>query len=471
MKIKSIMFTGTGSGVGKSVITAAFCRIFKNRGLRAAPFKAQNMALNSFVTNEGAEIGRAQAFQAEAAKIQPDYRMNPILLKPSGDNCSQVILNGKPVGNYNAEMFYKNFKLHRSIARKAYDSLTEDFDIIVMEGAGSPAEINLMKRDIVNMPMAEYAKANVYLIGDIDKGGVFASFKGTFDLLKPKHQKLLKGFIINKFRGDINLLTPAFKLLKKHTPIPVLGVIPYNHSLRVDEEDAVYTPAFGDKNKKEIHIGIIRLPAMSNFTDFEPLQCESDVYTHYIHTPQEMIDCDCVIIPGSKTTINDFEYLKKTGFNKILHSFAAEKKIIFGMCGGFQMLGKYVIDKNNIESNKTKIRTFGFFDFETIMTREKILKQIDEQIIIEKNIFKIKGYEIHNGESRVDERIIIKKNIFGTYIHGIFDNNEYRRWFINKIRELKKLPPIIKITDWQKIKDKNIDKLAELVDGVIRLII
>lgn len=464
-KAKAIMFVGTGSNTGKSIFTAAMCRILKNYGYKVAPFKAQNMALNSYVTLDGMEIGRAQAFQAYAAGLNPDVRMNPVLLKPAADNLSQVILMGKPLGNYQALNYYELRKKLKRIIHSAYDSLANEYDIIVLEGAGSPAEINLYKYDMVNMSMANYANADTYLIGDIDKGGVFASLKGTLDLLSINHRRLIKGMIINKFRGDIKLLYPAFDMFKKYYKIPFIGTVPFYHNLNVDEEDSVSINKNINSisnNKNIVNIGILYLPHISNFTDYDAFKYEEDVHISYVTESAHIHNYDCIIIPGTKTTANDFEYLNKSGFVKEINNYIKNKKIIIGLCGGLQMLGKEIIDNAQIESGYKKKKLLGLLNIKTVLKPEKKLLQISKNILFNNNSYCIKGYEIHNGESDIEENepFNLKENIMGTYIHGIFDNDKFRRAFINYLRCKKNLFPIKKIINIEKIKEKEINNLA-----------
>jgi adenosylcobyric acid synthase len=469
---KAIMFVGTGSNTGKSIFTAALCRILKNSGYKTAPFKAQNMALNSYVTSDGLEIGRAQAFQAFAAGLKPDVRMNPVLLKPAADNLSQVIVMGKPLGNYQALNYYELRKKLKRIIHSAYDSLASEYDIIVLEGAGSPAEINLYKYDMVNMSMASYANADTYLIGDIDKGGVFASLKGTLDLLNNNHKKLIKGLIINKFRGDINLLYPAFDMFKKYYKIPFIGTVPFNHNLNVEEEDSVSI----NKNinsisyhKNTVNIGIIYLPHISNFTDYDAYKYEDDVHVSYITAAKHIQNYDCIIIPGTKTTAKDFDYLSKSGFVKEIKIFLKNNKTIVGVCGGFQMLGKEIIDNDKIESKYKKKKLLNFLNFKTVIKPEKKLIQISKNIFFNNISYSIKGYEIHNGESNIDkdEKFDFKENIMGTYIHGIFDNDKFRRAFINYLRCKKNLLPLKKIINYKKITEQEINNLASHISDNI----
>ncbi|MFC2140405.1 cobyric acid synthase [Candidatus Auribacterota bacterium] len=484
-KTKTVQICGTGSGVGKSIITAGLCRILFQDGYRVAPFKAQNMALNSFVTKEGGEIGRAQAVQALAAKIAPSIDMNPILIKPSSDTGAQIILKGKPIGHMSAIDYVSYKKQAEKEVMAAFNRLKEKFERIVIEGAGSPAEVNLRSHDIVNMKMAKRAKAPVILVGDIDKGGVFAWLIGTLDLLTKSERKLVKGFIINKFRGDFSLLKGGLRFLEQKTGIPVLGVLPYFRNIDIPEEDSVFLSKIEKKiprkNRKLINIKVIYLPHISNFTDFDALEKEPDVDLTYIQHPKELKNSDLIIIPGSKNTISDLTVLNKTGFSKkILASLKKEKTYIVGICGGFQMLGEKISDLKQIESKEKSIGGLNLLPIETTIKGEKTLAQT-EAIHLDTG-FKIKGYEIHHGETSSVNSLkplfkITKKNkkktdqldgvssldqkIWGTYLHGLFDNHQFRRYFLNQIRKSKGWAPLAHSTSFD--VDQEIDKLADLL--------
>ena len=483
-KAKSIMVLGTGSGVGKSVIVSALCRIFLQDGYHTAPFKSQNMALNSYVTEDGGEIGRAQATQAFSAKIKPTVDMNPILIKPTADTNAQIILMGKPVGNMSVYE-YKNFKKTAfKKAKESFNRLSKEYEIIVLEGAGSPAEINLKKDDIVNMKMARFAKSPIILIGDIDKGGVFAWLVGTLQLLTENERKMVKGLIINKFRGDKRLLLSGIRFLEKYTGIKVLGVIPYFKEIKIPEEDAVplETERKLTSTKKKIIINVILLPHISNFTDFDALEQEPDVLLRYIRKPEEISTPDLIIIPGTKNTINDMKYLKKKGFaEKILFTFNSNSKtLLIGICGGYQILGKKIYDKKGIESKRKEVSGLGILPINTYFLKEKMLSQIKAKEI-GSNI-EINGYEIHHGQTKINNnsrpvfKIINsenkKKNYFdgaitkdkrcwGTYLHGIFDNDLFRKNYLNKIRKIKRMACINKTTSYN--VETEFEKLANLV--------
>ena len=338
MAAKTIMIQGTASNSGKSILTAALCRIFKQDGYRVAPFKSQNMALNSYITADGLEMGRAQVMQAEAAGIAPDVRMNPILLKPTSDVGSQVILCGKAIGNRTAKEYWSDKKALRPFIQQAFDSLANDYDIIVIEGAGSPAEINLKQDDLVNMGMAKMAHAPVLLVGDIDRGGVFASLYGTVKLLEPDEQDRIQGLIINKFRGDLKILRPGLDDLERLTDKPVIGVVPYAH-LDIDDEDSLSERLTAkDSSKAALQIAVIRLPHLSNFTDFASLERMSAVSVRYVDTPKQLDGVDFIIIPGTKSTIDDLKWLRTSGLEAKIQRLHHEGTPVLGICGGYQMI-------------------------------------------------------------------------------------------------------------------------------------
>lgn len=491
MKAKALQIQGTGSGVGKSVIVSALCRIFLQDGYKVAPFKAQNMALNSFVTKEAGEIGRAQATQAMACRIEPSVHMNPVLIKPSSDTGAQIIVRGKPVGNMNALRYagYKK-KLTKRVF-ESFDRLAGQYEIVVIEGAGSPAEINLKPHDIVNMKMAQYAKAPVIIAGDIDKGGVFAFFVGTMELLMPSERKRVKGFIINKFRGDKSLLESGIRFLEKKTKRPVLGVIPYFKDIRIPEEDSValenspQSTAHSPQSAKKINIAVVKLPYISNFTDFDALENEPDVKLEYISDKNALNGSDIIIIPGTKNTIADLIWLKKTGFaDKILSAIRypclagrqALNAILIGICGGYQMLGRFIYDPDKVESAQKKVEGLGLLSIGTTFKPKKILSQVNA-VEIESGI-ELKGYEIHHGRtinldssipvfrikqsSRLDGMRSESGNIWGAYLHGIFENDVFRREFLNRIRLKRGLRILPKGASSFDI-DNELDKLAGLV--------
>jgi adenosylcobyric acid synthase len=485
------MIQGTGSHVGKSIITAALCRIFYEDGIQVCPFKAQNMSLNSFVTKDGGEMGRAQVVQAEAAKIDPSVDMNPILLKPEGENRSQVIVLGKPTSKMDAERYY-NYKGNLlEVVKEVYFRLKSKYELIVIEGAGSPVEVNIKDKDIVNMKMAEIADAPVLLVADIDKGGVFAQIVGTMELLTEKERERVNGFIINKFRGDINILKPGLDFINKRTKRKVLGVIPYFTHILIDEEDSVglKTSMNSLSNQSKIDIAVIKLPHISNFTDFDPLKREDDVSLRYITRHEDLGIPDLIIIPGSKSTIYDLLYLKKFGLFSAVNRLAEQEVMIIGICGGFQMLGKEIKDPLHVESKKMEEKGFGLLNVISTFEPIKDTNQVKARAIIKESYLKdeiVSGYEIHMGRTNLLEGTLPIFKIFersgkkmeleegaisedgriwGTYIHGIFDNNSLRRRLINYLREKKGLNPIntdisSSITDY---KDGEYKKLAKLV--------
>lgn len=425
---KNIMIQGTMSNAGKSLLAAGLCRIFKQAGYRVAPFKSQNMALNSFITKEGGEMGRAQVVQAEAAGIAPDTRMNPILLKPTTDVGSQIIVNGKAIGNMAAMEYYRRKKEFIPEVMKAYESLASEYDIIVIEGAGSPAEINLKDEDIVNMGLAKLVDAPVLLAGDIDRGGVFAQLYGTIKLLAPDEQARIKGTIVNKFRGDRAILEPGLKTLEELCGVPVAGVVPYIH-VDIDDEDSLSERFNSGRERKLIDIAVIKLPRISNFTDFSPFERYENVSLRYIESTGELYEPDMIIIPGTKSTIEDLRWLRESGLEAGVKQQADRGTLVFGICGGYQMLGKTVKDPDMVEAAGTKeIAGMGFIPMETVFLGEKVQQQssgiIPETEGILKGLsgMKYEGYEIHMGRSEGKLPVLAGGgNIYGSYIHGIFD--------------------------------------------------
>lgn len=443
MKTLSIMFQGTGSGVGKSIVTAGFfCRLLADRGVKVAPFKSQNMALNSGVVGEGLEMGRAQILQAEAAYVTADVRMNPILLKPQGNSVSQLVRMGKVSGVHSARDYYQLMVENFEIVKKtAYDDLASEYDVIVLEGgAGSPAEINLHKTDIVNMRMADYAQSNVYIIGDIDRGGVFAWMKGTYDLVEDNRRELIKGFIINKFRGDVTLLQPGIDMFNDHVPVPVVGTLPYLR-LTLEEEDS--QDIVSDKIiEQNITVGVIRLPRISNFfSDFAPLKSNEKINLLYIDRPETLQLCDVIIIPGSKSTALDMRYMQERGFDKAINK--ANKPIV-AICGGFQMLGNSIKDPNKLESDITDINGLGLFEMSTTIESEKRLVKRDYEGEGALSGINVSGYEMHMGSTQINSNNLKQlvsqkdicvydpnKNVLGTYLHGIFETGEVTQKLFN----------------------------------------
>ncbi len=463
------MFVGTGSDVGKSIVVTGICRLLKQKGYTPAPFKAQNMSLNSYVTKDGLEIGRAQAVQAEAAGIDCSTNMNPVLLKPSGKNKSQVILHGKPIGDQTARSYFlgNNKQYLFDEVKKAFTSLKNEYSPIVLEGAGSISELNLKHRDIVNLRMAQYADASVYLIADIDRGGVFASVYGSITLLDEEERKLIKGIIINKFRGDITLFEDGKKLLEQLTNVPVLGVIPYAKDIYIEEEDSL---GLDEKNKKlsegKINIAVVLLPFISNFTDFNRLEKDKRVHLFYTRSKEDIKKADIIIIPGSKNTIADMQFLRNSELAQEILLAHEQKKKIVGICGGFQMLGRSISDPHHVENDIQTIPGLGIIPADTIMASEKTTKQC--VFHFKENNEVCSGYEIHMGITDFEEQVplnfidkkpegYIKSNCWGTYIHGIFDNSIV----VDDLLSGFNTNAPNEVFDYQAYKEENYDKLAQ----------
>lgn len=443
---KAIMVQGTMSNAGKSLLAAGLCRIFKQDGYRVAPFKSQNMALNSFITEEGLEMGRAQVMQAEAAGIAPSVLMNPILLKPTNDVGSQVIVNGEVLGTMSARDYFKYKKKLVPDVMKAYETLAAQNDIVVIEGAGSPAEINLKTEDIVNMGMAKMAKAPVLLVGDIDRGGVFAQLYGTVELLEQDEREMVKGLIINKFRGDKTILDPGVEMLEEKCQIPVVGVAPYL-DIQVEDEDSL-TDRF-DRNQEigQIDIAVIRVPRISNFTDFNPLESIPGVSLRYVKHPSDLKNPDVIMLPGTKNTMEDLHWLRESGMEALILKAAAKGTLVFGICGGYQMLGESLSDPHGVEAGGT-MRGMGLLPMDTVFAEKKTRTQVTGKYLDMEGDYQplagveFTGYEIHMGEStwksgakastwtrdgvtgQEKTEGTIFENVCGTYVHGIFDKEE-----------------------------------------------
>ncbi|HJB16844.1 MAG TPA: cobyric acid synthase [Candidatus Blautia excrementipullorum] len=443
---KVIMIQGTMSNAGKSLLTAGLCRIFRQDGYRVAPFKSQNMALNSYITSEGLEMGRAQVMQAEAAGIEPSVLMNPILLKPTNDTGSQVIVNGEVLGTMSARDYFKYKKKLVPDIMKAFRKLSGENDIIVIEGAGSPAEINLKTEDIVNMGMAEMANAPVLLVGDIDRGGVFAQLYGTVELLEPEERARVKGLIINKFRGDKSILDPGIEMLEEKCRIPVVGVAPYL-DIQVEDEDSL-TERF-DRNQETglIDIAVIRIPRISNFTDFNPLESIPGVSLRYVKHTGDLKNPDVIILPGTKNTMEDLRWLRESGMEALILKAAGRGTLIFGICGGYQMLGETLSDPHGVEAGGS-MRGMGLLPMDTVFAEKKTRTQVTGKFLDLSGDYEtlsgveFTGYEIHMGDSVRKGRAkpctsvrdgvtgeektegTFTENVCGTYVHGIFDKEE-----------------------------------------------
>ena len=482
---KVIMIQGTMSNAGKSLVTAGLCRVFKQDGYKVAPFKSQNMALNSFITKEGLEMGRAQVMQAEACGIEPSVNMNPILLKPTNDVGSQVIVNGEVLGNMSARDYYKKKTELIPHIMEAYNNLAKEYDIIVMEGAGSPAEINLKENDIVNMGMAKLVNSPVLLVGDIDRGGVFASIAGTLMLLEEDERKMIKGTIINKFRGDVNILKPGLDMIEEITKTPVVGVVPYME-LDIDDEDSL-SERFNNKGTVDlIDIAVIRLPRISNFTDFNTFEYIPGVSLRYVKSVRELKDPDMIILPGTKNTMEDLKWLRESGLETQILKQAAKGKVIFGICGGYQMLGMELSDPFNVESGGT-MAGIGLLPTKTVFEKEKVRTRVSGNfnevsgILAELSYVEFEGYEIHmgqttydfneeelttidnvNGEDIIKNDGLYKDNVYGSYIHGIFDKEEVSKAIVESLCIHKGIDySSISTVDIEKYKEEQYDKLAE----------
>jgi len=478
------MFVGTGSDVGKSIINAGFCRIFKQDSYQPAPFKAQNMSLNSYVTKKGLEIGRAQAVQAEAAGVNCLSEMNPVLLKPTGEKSSQVVLNGKPVGKQSAYTYFNNDKaaLWEEV-KQAYHRLSQKYNPIVIEGAGSISELNLKKRDITNMRVALHTQADTYLIGDIERGGIFGAVYGTIALLPEEERKLIKGIIINKFRGDARLFTEGRKILEEICGVPVVGVLPYFKDIFIEEEDSL-----GLEKRKQtvvenkINIAVILLHRLSNFTDFDVLEKHPEVNLYYSNNPSEISKADIAILPGSKNVIADLIDIKNNGVAQAIINLHKHHKTLIGICGGFQMLGQNIEDPLKVEGEITSMPALGILPVKTVLTAEKTTQQ--QNFFFKDNTAKCKGYEIHMGQTELlnsqqtksveylntlengeKEGFVLNDKTWGTYMHGILDNAIVIENLLAQYKSKKTTKPF----DYQSFKEEQYDKLADFLRGHINM--
>ena len=482
------MILGTGSDVGKSVLVAGLCRILKQDGYRVAPFKAQNMALNSFITPEGGEMGRAQVVQAEAAGIEPHIDMNPILLKPTSNVGSQVILQGKVLGNFTAEEYYRKKPDLVAHVMESYGRLESKYEVLLMEGAGSAAEINLRDKDLVNLSMAERVSAPVILVADIDRGGVFASIVGHMELFTPPERELVKGFIINKFRGDPALLRSGLEFIEARTERPVLGLVHYFNDIHIPEEDSVALDLKIRTAKKrpeeQVRIGVIRLPHISNYTDFDSLEQEPSVYLTYFNAPEQVFEMDLVILPGSKNTLNDLRYLYSQGLAEAIIAFHARGGTVVGICGGYQMLGQKVLDPKGVESDLQEVAGLGLLEMETELLGDKVTTQVKARLLWPElaGPEEIRGYEIHMGRSRSlgsatalleisesnsrpvrvrDGLVSEDGRVWGTYVHGLFDNDSLRHRLISRfLRGNDLVPTKERLRSFHQWKEEQYNKLA-----------
>lgn len=493
MNASTIMVQGTASSVGKSLLVTALCRLFRREGLRVAPFKAQNMALNSAVTAHGCEIGRAQAVQAEAAGTMPTADMNPILLKPEGERRSQVVVLGKSIGSLTAAEYHEYKPRFSAVIQESLGRLRADYDVVVIEGAGSPAEINLKSRDIANMHVAKLAEAPVLLVGDIDRGGVFASFIGTMELLEPDERARVEAFIINKFRGDLSLLQSGLDFLVERTGKPVLGVVPYVPNLRIAEEDSVSLEDRAARRRpydNELDIVVVRLPCISNYDDVLSLEHETGVIVRFVDQPDDVERADLVIVPGSKRTVSDLAWLRANGIADVIRARADHGKPVLGICGGCQMLGETIEDLHGVESDEQRVSALGLLPLRTRFEREKITAQVRARIVIPSfltdgtaDVHNVTGYEIHMGviepiRSGVSPFEIVLRNgrretvadgavggggaIVGTMLHGLFENEVIRARMLAFLRRQKGLA---ELTNSRRVSTKQdeYDRLAAAV--------
>ena len=468
---RNIMIQGTMSNAGKSLLCAGLCRVLRQDGYRVAPFKSQNMALNSFITADGGEMGRAQVVQAEAAGIAPDVRMNPILLKPTTDVGSQVIVNGQVRGNMRAMEYYRRKQEFVPEVMDAYNSLASEYDIIVIEGAGSPAEINLKDADIVNMGFAKMVDAPVLLVGDIDRGGVFAQLYGTVALLEADERARIKGTVINKFRGDKAILEPGLKTLEELCGVPVAGVIPYVH-VDIDDEDSLSERFSRDTQRKLLDIAVIRVPRISNFTDFAPFERYGNVSVRYVTSVEELHDPDLILLPGTKSTIADLLWLRQCGLEAAIQKAASAGTLIIGICGGYQMLGTSVADPDQVEAAEvTEIAGMGLLDMDTVFRGDKVQTQtrgvFDRVTGMLENLngLAYEGYEIHMGRSQEVLPVLNGGgNVYGSYIHGIFDAPGIADAILKAVCAQKRLDfSALETYDAEEYKERQYDILADAV--------
>ena len=484
------MVVGTMSNSGKSLLTAGLCRVFNQDGYKVAPFKSQNMALNSFITKEGAEMGRAQVVQAEAANIEPSVMMNPILLKPTSDSGSQVIVNGEAIGTMKAQEYYAMKHTLRPAVQEAFDKLSSQYDIVCIEGAGSPAEINIKKDDFVNMGMAQMAKAPVLLVADIDRGGVFASIYGTLMLLEPEERAMVKGVIINKFRGDVEILRPGLRMIEEKTGVPVIGVLPMLN-VDIEDEDSLSERISGHSEVDLIDIAVIRTPRMSNYTDFNVFELIPGVSLRYVKNVRDLGNPDMIIIPGTKNTIGDLKWLRQSGVEAAILKHASNGTVIFGICGGYQMLGKNISDPYGVEEGGD-FPGLGLLDITTSFIEHKRTIQMEGCFGDVKGIFHeltgmpLHGYEIHSGVTSFDaknamtnirpiheagdefaegnQNITYKMNVYGTYVHGVFDGDGIAAKIVEALLAKKGLHmEDVKTINFADYKRQQYDILADAV--------
>ena len=496
MRGKSLMIQGTASSVGKSILCAAFLRIMKQDGYAVAPFKAQNMALNSFVTRDGLEMGRAQVTQAQAAGVEPDVRMNPVLLKPTSDRRSQVIVDGRAIGTMTAMEYHRYKPVLRQSIRQTYDALESTVDCVVLEGAGSPAEINLREGDIVNMSMAESADAPVILVGDINLGGVFASLLGTVMLLTEEERARVKGVIINKFRGDVKILEPGLRMLEERIHIPVLGVVPWM-DVELEDEDSVTERFERSSGAGDLDVAVVRLKHISNFTDFQPLALQPGVKVRYAQTAKELENADLIVLPGTKNTIEDLIDLRNRSMDAAIVRHARNGGMVIGVCGGYQMLGRVLHDPHHVESRVPELAGLDLLDMEVTFETEKHTAQASGVVdcacgwLAEANGVTMDGYEIHAGWNRLGEAAVpwlrigqrvdgvmnAQGNVLGSYLHGLFDDGQLFAAIAAHIRKQKGLSGETQApVSFEQFREREFDRIADIVrasvdmDAVYRIV-
>lgn len=468
-----LMLAGTGSDVGKSIIAAAFCRIFLQDGYHPAPFKAQNMALNSYATPEGLEIGRAQAVQAEAAGVPCHTDMNPLLLKPSSDHTSQVVLNGRPIGNRNAYEYFRREGREelRKEVHAAFDRLAARYNPVVMEGAGSISEINLRDSDLVNLPMAMHAGADVILVADIDRGGVFASVYGSVMLLRPEERKHIKGILINKFRGDIHLFESGVKMLEDLCGVPVVGVVPYYKDIYIEEEDSVMLQTKNIRaGQGKVNVAVVLLRHLSNFTDFNVLERDPRVHLFYTNNTDELMKADIILLPGSKSTLSDLYELRRNGVAQTIVRAHREGATVMGICGGYQLMGREVCDPDHVEGEIERLPGLGLLPVSTRMQGEKVTRQVRFRFLEDSAV--CEGYEIHMGTTTPladvpvsplnhladgrEDGYFVDRTCMGTYVHGILDNPSVIDYLLEPFADKLKETAF----DYKAFKEEQYDKLA-----------
>jgi adenosylcobyric acid synthase len=502
-RAQAVMVLGTSSHVGKSLLTTALCRIFAQHGCKVAPFKSQNMSLNSAATVEGLEIGRAQALQAEAAGVAPSVHMNPILIKPSGEASAQIVAGGQIWGRVSASEYHlRRVEELLPLVRESYDLLANTHDVIVLEGAGSPAEINLKQHDIVNMRMAAMADARCVLVADIDRGGVFASLLGTIELLEPEERDRIGGFVINKFRGDLSLLEPGVRMIEQRLSKPCLGVVPYLYDLALEEEDSVGLPpvtysgwssAADLSVERRLRIAVIALPSFSNFTDFDSLRAEASVELLFCRTAELIRDADIVILPGSKQTVDDLEWLQRSGLDRAVVAHAT-RGLVIGICGGMQMLGKTITDPEGVERSGSAAG-LGLLPIHTLMRAEKVTRSASGTLHAN-SLFgqaiaphAVAGYEIHVGETSYEDHaqpfatltttdgnspqwdgcVSSDGRVIGTYLHGVFDEDLFRHTSLRAARAFAGLCSNVVLTGWKAKREESLNRLAAAVSEALDL--